>query len=123
MERNTYGESCSLQNDQPSHISLTAKQGLMDIRTPLGISAIEIGSWSDLEDFRGARTLRICSHIASILWFLCSTLAQLCWKMCKITSHHTPSYNTGMNTPEQKNLLDTVPFKKNKNETFHVQNT
>ncbi|XP_045469841.1 uncharacterized protein LOC123677394 isoform X1 [Harmonia axyridis] len=50
MERNTYGESCSLQNDQPSHISLTAKQGLMDIRTPLGISAIEIGSWSDLED-------------------------------------------------------------------------
>ncbi|XP_044752637.1 uncharacterized protein LOC123312332 [Coccinella septempunctata] len=50
MERNTFGESCSVENDQSSHISLTAKQGFMDITTPLEISAIEVESWSDLEE-------------------------------------------------------------------------
>ncbi|KAL3281361.1 hypothetical protein HHI36_004573 [Cryptolaemus montrouzieri] len=50
MERNTYGESCSLDNDQSSHISLTPKQGLMDITSPLEITAVEIDSWADLQE-------------------------------------------------------------------------
>lgn len=49
MERNTLGESGSLENDHSSHISLNAKQALMDIRTPLEINAVEVESWSDLQ--------------------------------------------------------------------------
>ncbi|KAK9870691.1 hypothetical protein WA026_008263 [Henosepilachna vigintioctopunctata] len=47
MERNTYGESCSL--DRISYISLTAKQGMTDITSPLEITAVEVDSWDDLQ--------------------------------------------------------------------------